>query len=151
MTFNIAWAVVARSVVAARGLKVARWYIMTRKRDRIIIVWSRVHTRSFDIHETTAVLLKLIIVPQLLSPMSPRLRVLAGTNPNAMVSINSIVNTSKAYPIHSDLFQGEIVANIKGMTDEHGRVRDSEYFRREEKQGVTWSIQVQGRFFFFVF
>lgn len=80
--------------------------------------------------------------------MSPRLRVLAGTNPNAMVSINSIVNTSKAYPIHSDLFQGEIVANIKGMTDEHGRVRDSEYFRREEKQGVTWSIQVQGRFFF---
>lgn len=65
-----------------------------------------------------------------------------------MVPINSIVNTSKAYPIHSDLFQGEIVANIKGMTDEHGRVRDSEYFRREENQGVTWSIQVQGRFFF---
>jgi len=80
--------------------------------------------------------------------MSPRLRVLAGTNPNAMVPINSIVNTSKAYPIHTDLFQGEIVANIKGMTDEHGRVRDSEYFRREERQGVTWSIQVQGRYFF---
>ena len=79
--------------------------------------------------------------------MSPRLRVLAGSNPDTMVPISSIVNTSKAYPIHSDLFQGEIVANIKGMTDEHGRVRDSEYFKREEKQGVTWSIQVQGQFF----
>jgi len=63
-----------------------------------------------------------------------------------MVPITSIVNTSKAYPIHSDLFQGEIVANIKGMTDEHGRVRDSEYFGREDRQGITWSIQVQGRF-----
>ena len=64
-----------------------------------------------------------------------------------MVPITSLVNTSKAYPIHSDIFQGEIVANIKGMTDEQGRVRDSEYFRREEKQGLTWSIQVQGKFF----
>jgi len=63
-----------------------------------------------------------------------------------MVLITSIVNSSKAYPIQSDLFQGEIVANIKGITDEHGRVRDSEYFGREERQGVTWSIQVQGRF-----
>ena len=79
--------------------------------------------------------------------MSPHLRVLAGTNPDALVPINSIVNTSKAYSIRSDLFQGEIVANIKGMTDENGRVRDSEYFRREEKQDVSWSIQVQGRFF----
>lgn len=77
--------------------------------------------------------------------MSPRLRVLVGTNPDAMIPITSIVNTSKAYPIRSDLFQGEIVANIKGMTDERGRVRDSEYFSREEKQGLTWSIQVQGR------
>ena len=63
-----------------------------------------------------------------------------------MVPITSIVNTSKAYPIQSDLFQGEIVANIKGMMDEHGRIRDSEYFRREERRGVTWSIQVQGQF-----
>lgn len=78
--------------------------------------------------------------------MSPRLRVLAGANPDNMVPITSIVNTSKAHSIHSALFQGQIVANIKGMTDEHGRLRDSEYFEREERQGVTWSIQVQGRF-----
>lgn len=78
--------------------------------------------------------------------MSPCLRVLAGSNPNAMVPITSIVNTSKAYPIHSELFQGQIVANIKGMTDEHGQLRDSEYFDREDRQGVTWSIQVQGPF-----
>ena len=83
--------------------------------------------------------------------MSPRLRVWAGTNPNTMVPITSIVNTSKPYPIHSDLFQGEIVANIKGMTDEHGRVRDSEYFERGERQGITWSIQVQGQLFFWPF
>ena len=79
--------------------------------------------------------------------MSPRLRVLAGTNPNAMVPITSIVNTSEAYQLHSDLFQGQIVANIKGMTDERGAVRDSEYFEREERQGITWSIQVQGQRF----
>ena len=77
--------------------------------------------------------------------MSPRLRVSAGTNSNAMVPITSIVNTSKAYPIHSELFQGQVVANIKGFTDEYGRVRDSEYFAREDRQDVTWSIQVQGQ------
>jgi hypothetical protein len=62
-----------------------------------------------------------------------------------MVPITSIVNTSQAYPIHSDLFEGELVANIKGLTDEHGRVRDSEYLAREDRQGITWSIQVQGQ------
>jgi len=77
--------------------------------------------------------------------MTPRLRFLAGASSSTMVHITSIVNTSKAYSIHSDLFEGEIVANIEGLTDEHGRVRDSEYFAREDRQGITWSIQVQGQ------
>jgi hypothetical protein len=78
--------------------------------------------------------------------MAPRLRVLAGSSLETLVPITSLVNTSKPHTISSDLFEGQIVAHIKGFTDERGVVRDSEYFRREDRQGVTWSIQVQGRF-----
>lgn len=83
--------------------------------------------------------------------MSPRLRVLAGPNPDSMVPITSIVNTSNSHLIHSELFQGQVVANIRGMTDEYGQIPDSEYFQREDRQGVTWSIQVQGIVFIFFF
>ncbi|KAF8155856.1 hypothetical protein B0H34DRAFT_659245 [Crassisporium funariophilum] len=78
--------------------------------------------------------------------MAPRLRVLAGTSPETMVPITSLVNTNKPHRVSSDVFEGEIVTHIKGLTDEHDRVRDSEYFARGDRQGVTWSIQVQGRF-----
>ncbi|KAF4618824.1 hypothetical protein D9613_010086 [Agrocybe pediades] len=78
--------------------------------------------------------------------MAPRLRVLAGTSPETMTPITDLVNTSKPYHISSSLFEGEVVAHIKGLTDEHGKVRDSDYFSREDRAGVTWSIQVQGRF-----
>ncbi|KAF9530268.1 hypothetical protein CPB83DRAFT_851276 [Crepidotus variabilis] len=78
--------------------------------------------------------------------MTPRLRVLAGTSLSHMETITDLVNTNKSHKLSSDLFDGEIVAHIKGMTDEDGNLRDSEYFSREERQGVTWSIQVQGRF-----
>lgn len=76
--------------------------------------------------------------------MAPRLRVLAGSSPETMVPITSLVNTSKPHTISSDLFEGQIVTHIKGFTDERGVVRDSEYFGREDRKGVTWSIQVQG-------
>ncbi|KDR80292.1 hypothetical protein GALMADRAFT_33591, partial [Galerina marginata CBS 339.88] len=76
----------------------------------------------------------------------PRLRVLAGTSPDTMVPITNLVNTSRSHHLESSLFEGEVVAHIKGLTDEKGRVRDSEYFEREDRKGVTWSIQVQGRF-----
>ncbi|KAF9010054.1 hypothetical protein BDQ17DRAFT_1397524 [Cyathus striatus] len=78
--------------------------------------------------------------------MAPRLRVLAGTSAETMVPITPIVNTGRAHRISSDVFEGEVVAYIKGFTDENGRVRDSEYFDRKDRQGITWSIQVQGRF-----
>ncbi|KAF9475708.1 DUF1769-domain-containing protein [Pholiota conissans] len=78
--------------------------------------------------------------------MAPHLRVLAGTSPDTMVPISSLVNTGKSYTLTSPLFEGNISAHIKGFTDERGRVRESEYFSREDKAGITWSIQVQGRF-----
>lgn len=78
--------------------------------------------------------------------MAPRLRVLAGTSPDTMVPITSLVNTGVAHTLSSPLFEGSIAAHIKGMTDEQGRARDSEYFSREDKAGITWSIQVQGGF-----
>ncbi|PPQ78628.1 hypothetical protein CVT25_010592 [Psilocybe cyanescens] len=78
--------------------------------------------------------------------MAPRLRVLAGTSPSTMVPITHLVNTPQAHPVRSPLFEGEIVAHIKGLTDERGRVRESAYFEREDRGGVTWSIVVRGRF-----
>ncbi|TFK38073.1 hypothetical protein BDQ12DRAFT_683924 [Crucibulum laeve] len=78
--------------------------------------------------------------------MAPRLRVRAGTSPETMVPITSIVNTGRSQKISSEVFDGEVVAHIKGFTDEHGNLRDSEYFSRADRQGTTWSIQVQGRF-----
>ncbi|KAG2008149.1 hypothetical protein CC2G_013610 [Coprinopsis cinerea AmutBmut pab1-1] len=73
-----------------------------------------------------------------------RLRVLAGPSLEQMRPIS--VNDSHPHKISSDLFEGEVVANIKGFTNGEGEVIDSEYFEREDRQGVTWSIQVQGRF-----
>ncbi|KAF5311127.1 hypothetical protein D9619_008074 [Psilocybe cf. subviscida] len=78
--------------------------------------------------------------------MAPRLRVLAGTSPESMVPITSLVNTPTPHKLSSRLFEGQVVAHIQGLTDESGNVRDSEYFGREDKAGITWSIQVQGRF-----
>uniref|UniRef100_A0A8H7XQS9 Domain of unknown function at the cortex 1 domain-containing protein n=1 Tax=Psilocybe cubensis TaxID=181762 RepID=A0A8H7XQS9_PSICU len=78
--------------------------------------------------------------------MAPRLRVLAGTSPSSMVPITHLVNTPHSHPIRSDLFEGELVAQIQSMTDEQGKVHESEYFKREDRGGVTWSIVVRGRF-----
>ena len=77
--------------------------------------------------------------------MAPRLKIRVGTSTSDMVSITSFVNSSKPYDISSDVFKGEIVVNIKGLTDANGEVRGSEYFERDDKQGITWSIQVQGK------
>jgi hypothetical protein len=68
-----------------------------------------------------------------------------------MATITDFVNTSKPYKLSSDLFEGEIIVHIKGFTDENGNVRDSEYFAREDRQGITWSIQVQGEIVVFLF
>ncbi|KAI9509058.1 DUF1769-domain-containing protein [Russula earlei] len=74
----------------------------------------------------------------------PRLRVVAGPSLDALVPIS--VNSDLPQNIVSDAFEGQIAAYIKGFPDEQGNALQSEYFNREDRKGVTWSIQVQGRF-----
>jgi len=74
----------------------------------------------------------------------PRLRVLAGPSYDEMTTIEP--NNNKAYPIRSDLFEGKVIVHIKGFADEQGVVSESDYFQREDRRDITWSIQVQGRF-----
>lgn len=72
------------------------------------------------------------------------LRVLAGS-PTSMVPITSLVNTGRPYRIVSDEFEGEMLVYIKGLNAEPGEHQQgNDYFDREDRQGVTWSIQVQG-------
>ncbi|TFK67344.1 DUF1769-domain-containing protein [Pluteus cervinus] len=78
--------------------------------------------------------------------MPPHLRVSVGPSPDQLVSISDIVNTPQKHRITTDRFDGEIVVNIKGFTGPDGVTRPSDYFARPERQGITWSIQVQGRF-----
>lgn len=77
----------------------------------------------------------------------PRLRVLAGPDPSSLTPISTTVNSGTPHRISSDLFEGQVIAHIQGFTDEQGKVRDSEYFGREDRKNVTWSIQVQGESF----
>lgn len=72
----------------------------------------------------------------------PHLRVLAGPSPSSLVPIS--VNTGQPHTISSDLFDGQVVVHIKGLDDES--TNDDGYFTRPDRQGVTWSIQVQGHF-----
>ncbi|KAH6896246.1 hypothetical protein BKA70DRAFT_1316696 [Coprinopsis sp. MPI-PUGE-AT-0042] len=65
--------------------------------------------------------------------MAPKLRVTAGPSQDQMKPIT--VNSGRAHRITSNLFDGEVAAYIKDF-----------YFRRYDRQGVTWSIQVRGRF-----
>jgi hypothetical protein len=71
----------------------------------------------------------------------PRLSVVAGPSLDALVPIT--VNSGIPHNIVSDAFEGQILAYIKGFTDEDGNV-ESEYFQREDRKGITWSIQTQG-------
>ena len=112
-----------------------------------------------------------------------RLRVLAGPNANELTPISHLVNTSKAYHIKSDRFDGLVCVHVKGFVGTDGKMRESPYFNetvwtgnycsgkgrngngyghndnadagtatmpgmgaQENRKGVTWSIQVTGRF-----
>uniref|UniRef100_D8QKE7 Domain of unknown function at the cortex 1 domain-containing protein n=1 Tax=Schizophyllum commune (strain H4-8 / FGSC 9210) TaxID=578458 RepID=D8QKE7_SCHCM len=91
-----------------------------------------------------------------------RLRVLAGptADPANMSDITQLVNSPTPFEIKSEDFEGRIVACIKdfhaGVGEGEGGTEDGEgkddkndgswYFGRADRQGVTWSIQVQGRF-----
>ena len=79
----------------------------------------------------------------------PRLSVVAGPSLDALVPIT--VNSGIPHNIVSDAFEGQILAYIKGFTDEEGNALQSEgeYFQREDRKGITWSIQTQGTSFDF--
>ncbi|KAF8496966.1 hypothetical protein JB92DRAFT_2988748 [Gautieria morchelliformis] len=72
----------------------------------------------------------------------PRLRLLAGPSPSHLTDISALVNTAQPHTIQSDRFIGRVVVHIKGFPG----ADESEYFEREDRRGITWSIQVQGRF-----
>ncbi|KAI0642780.1 DUF1769-domain-containing protein [Trametes meyenii] len=72
----------------------------------------------------------------------PHLRVLAGPNEHTLVPLR--VNSGVPVQISSDAFEGQVAVFIKGLADAEGGREDSDYFRK--RSGVTWSIQVQGRF-----
>ena len=68
-----------------------------------------------------------------------------------MVPITHIVNRGTAHRVSSSLFEGEIAVYIKGITasergggDAAQNQGEPEYFKREDRQAVTWSIQVKG-------
>lgn len=63
-----------------------------------------------------------------------------------LVCITDKVNSGKAHDVSSELFQGKVAINIKGFTNPSGEELSAEYFDREDRKGITWSIQVQGRF-----
>ncbi|KIK56908.1 hypothetical protein GYMLUDRAFT_46799 [Collybiopsis luxurians FD-317 M1] len=70
----------------------------------------------------------------------PHLQVLCGPDPSNLIPITHLVNTNAPARVVSDVFEGQIIANIKEFNG------DCEYFEREDRRGITWSIQVQGRF-----
>lgn len=76
----------------------------------------------------------------------PRLRVLAGPTAEDLVPITDIVNTGQAHTISSEHFEGKIAIYVKNFVDPKGRRLTSEYFEREDRKGITWSIQVQGMY-----
>ena len=91
----------------------------------------------------------------------PKLRVLVGPNANDLTPISHLVNTFKTHRISSDRFDGEVCVHVKGFVGDDGQLRDSPYFNggkdnatssngkgkgSGERKGVTWSIQVRGRF-----
>lgn len=76
-----------------------------------------------------------------------KLRVLAGPNENDLTVISHLVNTSKAHHIKSDRFDGLVCVHIKGFVGTDGKMKDSAYFDEDgDRKGVTWSIQVTGRY-----
>ncbi|KAF8579225.1 DUF1769-domain-containing protein [Ramaria rubella] len=71
-----------------------------------------------------------------------RLRVLVGPSPSLLTDISTLVNTVRPYTIQSERFIGQVVVHVKGFPG----AKESEYFEREDRRGITWSIQMQGRF-----
>jgi len=75
--------------------------------------------------------------------MPTDLRALAGPSPHSLADISDKVNTGQGHRIVSDAFEGSLSLQIKRFPVHH-RTTSSDYFERPDRQGITWSIQVQG-------
>lgn len=75
--------------------------------------------------------------------MPTNLRVLVGPSPDSLADISDKVNTNGVHHIASDVFEGVLSLQIKRFPARH-RTTSSDYFERPDRQGITWSIQVQG-------
>lgn len=73
-----------------------------------------------------------------------RLRVQAGPNLETLTTISA--NTPDAHSIKTSRFEGKIAVCIKDYVDEHGEMVKTDYFDHPDRQGVTWSIQVEGEY-----
>ncbi|KAF5381309.1 hypothetical protein D9615_008319 [Tricholomella constricta] len=76
----------------------------------------------------------------------PRLRVLAGTGTSSADIQLTPIHTGRPVKLVSDLFDGELIVHIKGLEGSHPTSCSKEYFAKPERAGITWSIQVRGRF-----
>ena len=74
--------------------------------------------------------------------MPADLQVLADPSPYSLADISDKLNTNKTHRIVSDAFLGATSLQIRHFPTHH-RTTSSEYFKRLDRQGVTWSIQVQ--------
>ncbi|KAI0087393.1 hypothetical protein BDY19DRAFT_250445 [Irpex rosettiformis] len=73
-----------------------------------------------------------------------RLRILAGPSLTNLIPIEP--NSDIPLNVRSDAFEGQVAVYIKGLPDESGRPTHSPYFDHSLRKGITWSIQLQGRF-----
>ncbi|CAK5282440.1 unnamed protein product [Mycena citricolor] len=75
----------------------------------------------------------------------PKLQVLAGPSLQSLTPISTLVNKNVPFRISTAEWEGEITVFIKGFNDgDPSSGADDEYFSRPDRQGITWSIQVQG-------
>lgn len=72
----------------------------------------------------------------------PQLRFLAGPSLTDLSPLE--VNSDVPLHIRSSGFEGQVALYLKGLGDE-GRTH-SPYFDHKDRKGITWSIQIQGRF-----
>ena len=74
----------------------------------------------------------------------PRIRVSVGPSLSALEDISDKVNAGSAHDIVSEAFEGRISIHLKGFTTCGNQPLKDEFFQREDRRGITWSIQVQG-------
>ncbi|KIP07290.1 hypothetical protein PHLGIDRAFT_89753 [Phlebiopsis gigantea 11061_1 CR5-6] len=74
----------------------------------------------------------------------PQLRFLAGPSFTDLSPIK--VNSDVPLHVKSSAFDGKVAVYVKGLADSSGSRASSPYFDHKDRKGITWSIQLQGRF-----